>query len=116
MNGNAFALQRRTDLDGGLDMTGQQIMYAVGGETRCSGAASNASTSGRVRKCTSVRVKRLLGMARTRWIWAAWSGTSNAAYRKKEWMAVSRRFRLRALSPRYFSKWSRNATINGALM
>src|SRR5207302_2061952 len=37
MNGNAFALQRRTDLDGGLDMTGQQIMYAVGGETRASG-------------------------------------------------------------------------------
>src|SRR5207253_2619525 len=37
MNGNAFALQRRTDLDGGLDMTGQRIMYAVGGETRASG-------------------------------------------------------------------------------
>jgi hypothetical protein len=44
-------------------------------------------------------VNRLLGMASTRWIWAEWVGTSNAAYRKKEWSAVSRRFRLRTVTP-----------------
>lgn len=38
----------------------------------------------RVRNGTSGRVNRLVGMASTRWIWAAWVGASNAAYRKKE--------------------------------
>ena len=46
-----------------------------------------------VRNWTNARVKRLLGMTSTRWICAEWSGTSNAAYRKKEWSAVRRRLR-----------------------
>lgn len=37
MDGHAFALQRRTDLGGGLDVTDQQVMYAIGSETRGSG-------------------------------------------------------------------------------
>jgi hypothetical protein len=37
MNGDAFAFQRRTDLGGSIDMTDQQVMYAVGAETRASG-------------------------------------------------------------------------------
>jgi hypothetical protein len=37
MDGDAFAFQRRTDLGGSFDMTDQQVMHAVGAETRASG-------------------------------------------------------------------------------
>lgn len=36
------------------------------------GCREQASTSTRERNRTNVRVKRLLGMASTRWIWAEW--------------------------------------------
>ena len=37
MNGDAFAFQRRTSFSGRFDMTDQQVMHAVGAETRASG-------------------------------------------------------------------------------
>jgi hypothetical protein len=53
-------------------------------------------------------------MANTRWIYAEWAGASKAAYRKKEWIAVNRKFRLRMLKPCRFSRLSKNVTTKGA--
>ena len=53
-------------------------------------------------------------IARTRWICSEHAGSSKAAKRKKERMAVSRRLRLRGVIPRPCCRSSRKAAINGA--
>jgi hypothetical protein len=61
-------------------------------------------------------VKRLLGIANTRWICAEWAGASKAVYRKKERIVVNRKFGLRTLKPcclSKLSKLSKNATTKG---
>jgi hypothetical protein len=79
-----------------------------------SGTAKRASISGLVRKSTNRLDCRFGGIASTRWITAECSGHSSAVYRKKERIAVRRRFRLREALARVFSKLSRNVPISGA--
>jgi hypothetical protein len=62
-----------------------------------SGAASSASVSGLVRNPTSFWLCFLLSNARTRWMTPDRMGSSKAAYRKKDRMAVRRRLRLRGV-------------------
>lgn len=47
-------------------------------------------------------------------MWALCAGSSNAAYREKERMAVRRRFRARTEADLFVSRSSRNAPIKGA--
>jgi hypothetical protein len=79
-----------------------------------SGASSTAATSSRDRNVSAGRLNRFSGIARTRWAIGSETGSRDDTYRMNGRIAANRTLRVRALLPRPFSRWSRNAVIVGA--